>query len=314
MELFRGTHFRSPPTMLAGWTGAGNVAIQTVDFIRQKIDARAFGHLDLSRFVVPESVVVKEGTVRFPDAPRSIFHHHYRPDLVLFESNAHVGAQADIESIRAILNVALDFKARRIYTAAGLPQPLSHAEEPRVYYACSTPELAMEMEQAGLPAMPDGSISGPNGLLIGFAAARRVEAVCLLAGIPAYAADLPCPRAALSIVQILDRLGVVSVDTGELEEEARVADEAFGQIEDRIREFFSAESEEEIPTAHEETPSVEGEDIPTYVMDRIERLFEEVRKDRTKAPELKKVLDRWNLYELYENRFLDLFEDNRGTT
>jgi hypothetical protein len=312
MEFFRGTHFKSSPVMLAAWTGAGNVAIQAIDYIRQRIDAQAFGHLDLSRFIVPESVLVQSGTVRFPEAPRSIFHHHYDPDLVVFESNAHVGAEADIESIRAILSVAHDFKAKRIYTAAGLPQPISHTEETRVFYACSKPELAPELERAGLSAMPDGTIAGPNGLLVGFAGKRDIEAVCLLAGIPAYAADLPCPRAALAIVQTLGRLGVIEVEAGELEQEAMVADEAFAQIEDRIRDFFSAESgtEEPLPPPHEK-PLVEGDDIPTYVMDRIERLFEEVKSDRSKAPELKRVLDRWNLYELYENRFLDLFEDNR---
>ncbi|MBD3317907.1 MAG: hypothetical protein GF344_19145 [Chitinivibrionales bacterium] len=311
MELLRGTHFKSPPSMLAAWTGAGNVAIQAIDFLRKRIDAQPFGHLDLSRFIIPESVLVQSGTVRFPDAPRSVFHHHYNPDLVIFESNAHVGAQADVESIRAILNVAHDFKANRIYTAAGLPQPISHSEETRVFYACSRAELAPDLERAGLSAMPDGTIAGPNGLLIGFAAARGIDAVCLLAGIPAYAADLPCPRAALSIVESLGRLGIIDVDTRELQQEALVADEAFAQIEDRIREFFSSQPEEHLPEMEEEQPSMDGEDIPKYVMDRIERLFDEVKNDRSKAPELKRVLDRWNLYDLYENRFLDLFEDNR---
>jgi hypothetical protein len=46
-------------------------------------------------------------------------------------------------------------------------------------------------------------------------------------------------------------------------------------------------------------------------MEKIERLFLEARADRTRAPELKKELDRWNLFELYEDRFLDLFEDDK---
>ena len=33
----------------------------------------------------------------------------------------------------------------------------------------------------------------------------------------------------------------------------------------------------------------------------------EIKSNRNKAPILKKELDRWNLYELYEDRFLDLF-------
>jgi hypothetical protein len=47
-------------------------------------------------------------------------------------------------------------------------------------------------------------------------------------------------------------------------------------------------------------------------MEKIERLFKKVQSDRGAAPELKRELDKWNLYELYENRFLDLFEDDKG--
>jgi len=43
-------------------------------------------------------------------------------------------------------------------------------------------------------------------------------------------------------------------------------------------------------------------------MDKIEQMFDEVKKDRSKAPMLKKELDRWKLYELYEHRFLGLFK------
>jgi hypothetical protein len=54
---------------------------------------------------------------------------------------------------------------------------------------------------------------------------------------------------------------------------------------------------------------IEDEKVPHYIMNKIERLFDEARKDRSKAAFLKEELDRWNLFELYENRFLDLFKD-----
>ena len=44
---------------------------------------------------------------------------------------------------------------------------------------------------------------------------------------------------------------------------------------------------------------------------RIEQLFKKAEADRKYARDLKKELDRWNLFELYENRFLDLFDDDR---
>ncbi len=53
------------------------------------------------------------------------------------------------------------------------------------------------------------------------------------------------------------------------------------------------------------------EEVPKYIMDKIERMFSEVADDKSRAPQLKDELVRWNLYELYEKRFLDLFKRNR---
>ena len=44
-------------------------------------------------------------------------------------------------------------------------------------------------------------------------------------------------------------------------------------------------------------------------MEKIENLFQEIKMKRSneKAAQLKKELDHWNLYNLYEDRFLGLF-------
>lgn len=307
MAIFHRTHFTSKPLMLAAWSGVGNAAILAVDYIRRNLDAVPFGHIDLSQLIVPDSVVVEGGTVKLPEDPKSVFYHHHHPDLVIFESTAHVGARVDVDTIQSILNLAQEVKAPRIYTAAAMPLSISHTEQSQVFCACSRPELTQEMTLTGLEPMPDGAISGPNGLLVGFAGMRGIDSVCLLAGIPTYAISLSYPRAALAIVDALNQLQVVDVDTTELRQSAEEVDDTFTEIEERIREFFTTGSVEH---PHEEKlPEVDGDEIPKYVMDRIERLFEEVRKDRSKGPELKRELDRWNLYPLYEHRFLDLFEN-----
>ncbi len=37
-------------------------------------------------------------------------------------------------------------------------------------------------------------------------------------------------------------------------------------------------------------------------------LFKKVEKDKSKAHVLKEELDKWNLFEKYEKRFLDIFK------
>ena len=77
---------------------------------------------------------------------------------------------------------------------------------------------------------------------------------------------------------------------------------SMADIEDRIQETFM--SSEMI-----EDEEIEEDKVPQYVMEKIENLFQEIKMKRSKekATQLKKELDHWNLYNLYEDRFLGLF-------
>lgn len=315
MNILKRTHFINPPILFAAWTGAGNVGILSVDYIRNKLNSHMFAQIDMSQLVTPDSIAVTDGIVRFPDTPQSVFYHNHNPDLVLFESNAHAGGMKDVEVMRAILELAVELEIPRIYTAAALPQSISHVAPSGMHYACNNAKLKSELEQRELSAMPNGVISGLNGLLLGFAATKGIDAVCLLATIPSYASGLTYPKAAIAIVQKFSEIMGISIDTGELEEESQKAEPMFEDIEEKLKGFFSSEifeSDQEFQNAveggggREKTP---GKDVPEYVMERIEELFKSAKNDRSKARELKTELDKWGLYKYYEDRFLDLFEN-----
>jgi hypothetical protein len=48
--------------------------------------------------------------------------------------------------------------------------------------------------------------------------------------------------------------------------------------------------------------------VPRQTRLLIEQLFEEVREDRNKAPDLEAELRSWGLFDEYEDRFLKLFK------
>jgi hypothetical protein len=50
------------------------------------------------------------------------------------------------------------------------------------------------------------------------------------------------------------------------------------------------------------------EEAPPVNRGRVEELFDQAAKDRSKAFELKRELDRLGLFKEYEDRFLDLFK------
>jgi predicted ATP-grasp superfamily ATP-dependent carboligase len=307
MKFFKDISFSAPATVLAAWPGMGSVGLITIDFLRKKMKAELFAEIDMSPFFIPDSIIVKHGIAQFPDIPTSRFYHTAEPSLIIFESDAQMGGRDGIAIIKMFLDVIGRFKIERIFTFAAFAQPMSYRTPSQVLVTCNGDSLCGKLRGFGVTPMPDGVIAGLNGLLLGVAASRRIDAGCLLGTIPNYAANFAYPKASLELVRTITRLQGFSVDASELEEGVGEMDQQLASIEERIREFFPNVNKE----GGDEFSSLDEEKVPHYVMERIEKLFQEARLDRTRAPELKKELDRWNLFELYENRFLDLFEDDR---
>ncbi len=314
MALIEKMHFDTPPMMMAAWPGMGNVGLMAMDYLRKHLDAQMFAEVDMTPFYIPEAVVVENGMARFPEIPRSVFHEQHDPDLVIFESNASVSGKDGITILNGILSVARKLSAPRIFTAAAFAQPMSFRSESRVYSACNTQRLRDELDLHGIEPMPSGQISGLNGLLLGIAASQDIEAACFLATIPSYATTLNYPKASLEIVKSISAVINISVDLQELEQQVQESEEQLGQIEERIAGFFEEfrdEHGEEPEFGLEPPPAPEKNEprVPEYAMEKIEELFGKVSEDRSRAQELKEELDKWQLYPLYEDRFLNLFRD-----
>lgn len=308
MRMFEEVHFDVPPILLAAWQGMGNVGLITMDYLRRKSEAKPFAEIDMSHFMVPESIVVKEGIAQFPEIPTSTFHYVKDPALIIFESNSQVGGREGMAIIKTILDIAEQFRVNRVFTSAAFAQQMSHQSESKVMAASNKPSLLHLMQEFGVSSMPDGYIAGLNGLLLGAAASRDIEAACLLGTIPSYATALSYPRASMEILKVLKQVCNLDLDLEELSLAVSELDQQLGAIEDRIREFFPALNQQD-----EELANMHHDEVPQYIMDKIEKLFEKVAKDRSKAGELKDELVRWNLYELYEKRFLDLFKNDEDT-
>ncbi|MBD3347043.1 MAG: hypothetical protein GF401_18465 [Chitinivibrionales bacterium] len=307
MKMIESIQFDTPPIMLAAWQGMGNVGLITMDYFRRKIDAKPFAEIDMSPFVIPDSIVVKDGIAQFPEIPSSVFYYSHNPNLIIFLSNGQVGGKEGITIIKTILDIAHQFQVKRIFTSAAFAQPMSHQQGSEVMVACNQESFLDFTEDFGVTPMPDGYIAGLNGLLLGVAASRGIEAACLLGTIPSYATNLTYPKASLEILKIFEGIFDVSLSLDEIKSAASEMDQQLETIEDRIKEFF--------PNVHEHDEEMSSlnlkeEEVPQYIMDKIERLFDNVEQDRSKAKVLKDELVRWNLFELYEKRFLDLFKEN----
>ena len=162
------------------------------------------------------------------------------------------------------------------------------------------------LTKSGVKLMEGGHISGLNGLALSFAEKRNIEAVCLLATMPQYAISLPNPKASLAIIETLQKIIGFKLEVSELNEYIRDTDEKMAVIEDKVKDVMSIETKESDPG-----PAHPKKAVPSYIMDKIEKLFAEAAADKSKAMLLKTELDRWDLYKMYEDRFLDLFKANQ---
>ena len=293
------------PVMIAGWPGMGSVALGVVDYLRRNLRAARLAEIDLDPLTTLDSVVVENGLASLPPAPKNIFYYTKDPDLIIFESEAQIPGQGGINLLKRVLEVASQFKVTRIYTGAAFPMPISYKETPEVYAASNKKLILDTLKKFNMRSMEGGHISGMNGLILGFAQGMHIDAVCLLATMPQYAISLPNPKASRAIIEMLRKILGFEIQTHEIEEYIKDMDEKMAVIEDKVKDVLTIEREEP------ESTHPTSKKIPEYIMERIEKLFREARADKAKAILLKKELDRWDLYKLYEDRFLDLFKESQ---
>jgi len=293
------------PVLIAGWPGMGSVGVGAISYLRRKLNAMHFADVDMSEYFTPDSVIVEDGLAKLPDIPSNAFYYIRELNLIIFESESQMSGAGGIILMKQILDLAEDLNVRSIYTGAAFVMPISQKEPVKVFGVANKDSLKNLFVPYGVEILDQGHISGLNGLLLGFAGLRDIEAACFLATMPQYAVNIPNPKASREILRVFENLLEIKIDMATLDEAVVQMSQTMTDIEDRIQKtFMNSDMFEE-----EEKEEIEEDKVPQYVMEKIESLFQEVKMKRSneKATQLKKELDHWNLYSLYEDRFLGLF-------
>jgi hypothetical protein len=102
------------------------------------------------------------------------------------------------------------------------------------------------------------------------------------------------------------------VDTSEIENLISRMGTMYQQAESQSASVTSNagdnSEEDDLPQILPETAEGLSKDTPAFIFEKIEKLFAEAVKDISRAPVLKKELDKWELFSKYEARFLELFK------
>jgi len=301
------------PNMIAAWPGMGNVALKAAVFLKDKLQAKEFAWLDPAEFFYPAEILIEQALVKIPELPKGKFYYWEnritKESLVIFISEAQVSPEKSYDYANRIIDAAIDLKVKRIFTLAAMPVPIDHLHKPEVWGAATHKRLIEEFKKYSIKPMSKGQISGLNGFFLGVAKERGLSGMCLLGETPLYTIQIENPKASLAALEKLTSLLNIKINLDELGLAGRLMEEEIEKLIDYIK---TSPEERTRPISEEEIEKIKKilsaqSRIPDSAKSKIEEFFSWAQKDISKASELKKELDKWNVYKEYEDRFLDLF-------
>ncbi len=311
------------PWLVAAWPGLGGVAVIAAGYLAQSIRAERAERLSGEGYFDLSHIDVHDGVMAVPRVPGGHFFEWANPDprgrdLILFLGEAQP-ARAGDRMCDAIVTAAKERGASRVMTFAALATQLEIGAPSRVHAVASDRTILAEMLEAGAVPLEEGQVGGLNGLLLASARREGIAGACLMAEMPYFAGGVPNPKAAHAALEVFSRVSGIAIDLASLAVEAEALDAQLRELFDRLKSELGEDERLELglgpdaaepdPSEHPEAPEAEAPARPGYPdRDRIERLFEDARRDRARAFELKRELDRLGVFEQYEDRFLDLFK------
>ena len=303
------------PSLVAAWPGMGRVAMVAVNYLKNKLDAQLFGEVTPSDFFAPTGALVFKQLIQPIEPPKSQLFYYQSPasgnDIIFFIGSAQPIPHKEFAFASHLMEFAKEYKIGTVYTAAAAPSDMRFKDTPRVFAAANQPDLLKQMMELKVHFMGEGNIAGMNGLLISVAAEMKMRGVCLLGEIPFFTAQVEFPRASLAVLRVLKRILRIDVDLMDMELYAAKKDK---EIEPLASLLTKAEPGSEQSEKEEDVIPTHEEKTPKHVRLRIEKLFRQAEFDRTykSKMKLKEELDKWELFDEYLDRFLDLFKKPHG--
>jgi uncharacterized protein len=302
------------PWLIAVWPGMGHVAISAGYYLMAKLGMHFLTEFPAHELFDVEHVEVKDGLIRTGRLPRSRLFvwndPQSRNDIVVFIGEAQP-SKGRYGFCHRLIEFANKIGTERVYTFAAMATQMEHAAESRVFAAATDAETLNELKGLDLEILDDGQIGGLNGILLGVAAERGLRGGCLLGEMPHIFAQLPYPKASMAVLKAFTNIANIEIDFTELSQQATEMDTKLGELLAQMQEAIQqGQPNEEPEDADEAAQHADGDEERTSDEDRarIERLFEQAKQDRSSAYELKRELDRLEVYREFEDRFLDLFK------
>src|SRR5208337_1641441 len=281
------------PWLVAVWPGMGNVALSAGYYLLAKLSMHVIAEFEARELFDVDHVEVKDGIIQTGRRPRnSLFvwtDPNQKHDLVVFlgEAQPPIGKYLFCHKL---IEYARELGVERVFTFAAMATQMHPEHRSRVFGAATEKESLEELKRLELEVLENGHIGGLNGVLLGAAAESGLRGACLLGEMPHIFSQLPFPKASLAILEVFITITGIELDFAELSEQARNMEQQLGELLSRVEKEHGPQFPTEVEGSLPE--SAEEEELGSAEEQRIEGLFEQAKKDRAKAFELKQELDR----------------------
>jgi proteasome assembly chaperone (PAC2) family protein len=242
------------PVLIACWPGIGNIGIIAVDILRKAVGAGELGEIESWDFFYPQKVLVRDGELIDLEFPSNKFYFKKteKKDLMFFigEEQPTDGTRTYAEGTKAyrmanlVLDMALKFGCRKIYTSGAAVAPIHHTARSRVWAVPNSEDLINEIKSyENTVLMSDiegrggqGSITGLNGLLLGVAKRRGLEAICVMGEIPIYIHNfpIPYPKGSKAVLEVLSTALGIEVPMDEVDALVQQSERDIDSVYERL--------------------------------------------------------------------------------
>ncbi|NDF02115.1 MAG: PAC2 family protein [Actinobacteria bacterium] len=261
MEILGIPQLRSPIMILAfsGWNDAGEAASAAIEHLASIWPVQPIGEFDTEEFYDYQNnrpiVSVDESFNRSLTWPtttvRGVSLPNYDRDLILVS-----GVEPSLKwrsFVGQLLDLGEDLDISMVVCLGSLLADVPHTRPIPVTATAARPEFG---ERLGLEM---SRYEGPTGILGAIQDAcnqRDIDALSIWAAIPHYVSSPPCPKATLSLLNHLEDLLELSIDLGELPEDAKAWEIGVDQlsqedseIADYVKSLEESKDEADLPEA-----------------------------------------------------------------
>jgi proteasome assembly chaperone (PAC2) family protein len=285
----------SGPVMIASWPGIGNIGVIAVDVLRRSLRAEHMAYIEPQDFFYPNKVIIRGGELVELGFPSSEFYYHRggRHDLIFFLGQEQPaeggGVYATGGKAYAMANLVLDaaekFGCRRIYTSGAAVTPMHHTGRSRVWAVPNSAGLLGEFKAyQNTVLMSDiegrggeGNITGLNGLLLGIARRRGLEAVCLMGEIPVYLQGFPFPypKGSKSVLEVLSQALGMWIDMERIDRMAQESEEELTGLYEKLPQEIKQQLDQlkHTTVAAPESGDAITDDDKKKILDDLDRFF-----------------------------------------